>query len=100
MAGALASAATASRTYLSWRVSRLLSTGNGQRSTVQARVEQMFAQQQAMGRRVVRTIGVVQAWFDIRAMNLAYNLRPLALGHDAPGPLTANEAPVADYAMG
>ena len=42
---------------------------------------------------------MVQAWFDIRAMNLAYNLRPLALGDDAPGRLTANEAPVAGYAM-
>ena len=42
---------------------------------------------------------MVQAWFDIRAMNLAYNLQPLALGDDAPGRLTANEAPVAGYAM-
>ena len=42
---------------------------------------------------------MVQAWFDIRAMNLAYNLRPLALGYDDPGRLTANEAPVVGYAM-
>ena len=53
-----------------------------------------------LGRRVVWTIGVVQAWFDVRAANLAYNPRPSALGDDAPGRLTANEAPVAGYARG
>ena len=45
---------------------------------------------------------MVQAWFDSRAMNLAYNLQPLALalGDDAPGRLTAKGTPLTGYAMG
>ena len=51
---------------------------NRRRSTVRARVEHVFAQQEAMGRMLVRTIGVVRARFKIGMMNLAYNLRRLA----------------------
>jgi len=51
---------------------------NRRRSTVRARVEHVFAQQEAMGHMLVRTIGVVRARFKIGMMNLAYNLRRLA----------------------
>ena len=51
---------------------------NRRRSTARARVEHVFAQQQAMGRMLVRTIGVVRARFKIGMMQLAYNLRRLA----------------------
>lgn len=45
---------------------------------MRARVEHVLAQQEAMGRMLVRTIGVVRARFKIGMMNLAYNLRRLA----------------------
>jgi len=54
---------------------------------VRARVEHVFAQQEAMGRMLVRTIGVVRARFKVGMMNLAYNLRRLAW-------LKANREPV------
>jgi len=60
---------------------------NRRRATVRARVEHVFAQQEAMGRMLVRTIGVVRARFKIGMMNLAYNLRRLAC-------LKANREPV------
>ena len=47
----------------------------------------MFARQEAMGRMLVRTIGVVRARFKVGMMNLAYNLRRLAW-------LQANREPV------
>jgi IS5 family transposase len=50
---------------------------NRRRSTVRARVEHVFAQQEAMGRMLVRTIGVVRARFKVGMLNLAYNLRRL-----------------------
>jgi hypothetical protein len=71
---------------------------NRQRSTIEVRADQVFAQHEAMGRRLVRTIGVAQAWLDSRAMNLAYNVPRVLFGDDDPGRATANEAPVAGYA--
>ena len=51
---------------------------NRRRSTVRARVEHVFAQQEAMGRMLVRTTGVVPARCKIGMMKLTYNLRRVA----------------------
>lgn len=65
---------------------------NHKRSKVRARVEHVFAQQEAMGGMKVRTIGIVRARFKIGMMNLVYNLRRLAW-------LKQNRRPVLRYAM-
>ena len=47
-------------------------------SKVRARVEHVFGQQQnSMGGKIVRTIGIVRARFKIGMMNLGYNIRRL-----------------------
>ena len=66
---------------------------NRKRSKVRARVEHVFAQQEAMGGMIVRTIGIVRARFKIGMMNLVYNLRRLAW-------LKANKPPAVRYAVG
>ena len=49
---------------------------NKTRSTVQARVEHVFGHQEtSMGRKVVRTIGLVRAKMKIGMQNLVYNMR-------------------------
>jgi transposase, IS5 family len=51
---------------------------NTTRSKVRARVEHVFGHQQnSMGGKLVRTIGMVRARFKIGMMNLAYNMRRL-----------------------
>ena len=51
---------------------------NTARSRVRARVEHVFAEQEnAMGGKIVRTIGMVRARVKIGMMNLVYNLRRL-----------------------
>jgi IS5 family transposase len=51
---------------------------NRKRSQVRARVEHVFAQQEAMGGMVVRIIGIVRARLKIGMKNLVYNIRRLA----------------------
>ena len=46
---------------------------NPKRSRVWARVEHVFAQQEAMGGMLVRTIGITRARFKIGMKNLVYN---------------------------
>ena len=51
---------------------------NTTRSRVRARVEHVFADQEnGMGRKLVRTIGMVRARVKIGLMNLVYNMRRL-----------------------
>lgn len=51
---------------------------NTARSEVRARVEHIFGHQEnSMGRKVVRTIGMARARFKIGMMNLGYNMRRL-----------------------
>ena len=51
---------------------------NTMRSKVRARVEHVFAHQQnAMGGKIVRTIGLARAKFKIGMMNLSYNISRL-----------------------
>jgi hypothetical protein len=53
-------------------------SANTPRSKVRARVEHVFGQQQnSMGGKIVRTIGIVRARFKIGMMNLSYNIRRL-----------------------
>jgi IS5 family transposase len=53
-------------------------SANTTRSKVRARVEHVFGQQQnSMGGKIVRTIGIVRARFKIGMMNLGYNIRRL-----------------------
>lgn len=66
---------------------------NRRRSKVRARVEHVFAQQEATGRMLVRTIGVVRPWFKVGMMNLVYNLRRLAW-------LQAKRQPAMGYGTG
>lgn len=51
---------------------------NHKRSQVRARVEHVFAQQEAMGGMIVRTIGIARARLKIGMKNLVYNIRRLA----------------------
>ena len=51
---------------------------NHKPSRVRARVEHVFAQQEAMGAMAVRTIGIARARFKIGMKNLVYNMRRLA----------------------
>jgi IS5 family transposase len=51
---------------------------NTTRSKVRARVEHVFGHQEnSMGRKIVRTIGMARAKFKIGMMNLGYNMRRL-----------------------
>ena len=53
-------------------------TANTTRSRVRARVEHVFGHQEnSMGRKIVRTIGMARARFKIGMMNLGYNMRRL-----------------------
>ena len=53
-------------------------SANTTRSRVRARVEHVFGHQQnSMGGKIVRTIGIVRARFKIGMMNLGYNIRRL-----------------------
>jgi IS5 family transposase len=53
-------------------------TANKTRSRVRARVEHVFGHQEnSMGRKLVRTIGMARARFKIGMMNLGYNIRRL-----------------------
>ena len=62
--------------------------GRPTRSKVRARVEHVFGQQQnSMGGKIVRTIGIVRARFKIGMMNLGYNIRrPVQLERMAAAP--------------
>lgn len=66
---------------------------NRKRSKVRARVEHVFAQQEAMGGMMVRTIGIVRARIKIGMMNLVYNLRRLAW-------MKEHKPPAVRYAVG
>lgn len=48
---------------------------NRRRSQVRSRVEHVFATQQAMGRKHVRTIGLARARVKVALTNLVYNVR-------------------------
>jgi len=63
-------------------------TANTMRSKVRARVEHVFGHQEnAMGRKIVRTIGMARAKFKIGMMNLGYNIsRLVQLERMAPAP--------------
>src|SRR6266700_1551005 len=53
-------------------------SANTTRSRVRARVEHVFGHQQnSMGGKIVRTIGIARARFKIEMMNLGYNIRRL-----------------------
>src|SRR5262249_47507370 len=59
-------------------LSERLKSTNTTRSKVRARVEHVFGQQQnSMGGKIVRTIGIARARFKIGMMNLGYNIRRL-----------------------
>ena len=60
------------------RLSARQKSANTTRAKVRARVEHVFGQQQnSMGGKIVRTIGIARARFKIRMMNLGYNIRRL-----------------------
>ena len=65
----------------SWRIVPSCVTqeaANTVRSKVRARVEHVFGHQEnSMGRKIVRTIGIARARFKIGMMNLGYNIRRL-----------------------
>jgi IS5 family transposase len=53
-------------------------TANTTRSKVRARVEHVFGHQEnSMGGKIVRTIGIARARLKIGMMNLGYNIRRL-----------------------
>ena len=59
-------------------LSQAQQAANTARSRVRARVEHVFGHQEnAMGRKIVRTIGIARARFKIGMMNLGYNMRRL-----------------------
>src|SRR5438067_274469 len=59
-------------------VSERQKSANTTRSRVRARVEHVFGHQQnSMGGKIVRTIGIARARFKIGMMNLGYNIRRL-----------------------
>ena len=66
---------------------------NRRRSKVRARVEHVFAQHEAMGGMLVRTIGLLRARVKIGMKNLVYNLRRLSW-------LKANCRPALNYGIG
>src|SRR5262249_60850654 len=56
-------------------------SANTTRSRVRARVEHVFGHQQnSMGGKIVRTLGIARARFKIGMMNLGYNIRRLTAG--------------------
>ena len=65
---------------------------NRKRSRVRARVEHVFAQQEAMGGMLVRTVGIARARFKIGMKNLAYNIQRLVW-------LKGNRQPPRRYAI-
>ena len=59
-------------------LSQAQQAANTARSRVRARVEHVFGHQEnAMGRKIVRTIGIARARLKIGMMNLGYNMRRL-----------------------
>ena len=59
-------------------LSQTQEAANTVRSKVRARVEHVFGHQEnSMGRKIVRTIGMARARFKIGMMNLGYNIRRL-----------------------
>jgi transposase, IS5 family len=59
-------------------LSKTQKAANTTRSKVRARVEHVFGHQEnSMGRKIVRTIGIARARFKIGMMNLGYNIRRL-----------------------
>ena len=54
---------------------------NKAKATVRARVEHVFGAQAQMGGHIVRTIGLLRAWFKIGMMNLVYNMVRLGQLH-------------------
>ena len=59
-------------------LSQTQEAANTTRSKVRARVEHVFGHQEnSMGRKIVRTIGMARAKFKIGMMNLGYNMRRL-----------------------
>lgn len=66
---------------------------NRKRSKVRATVEHVFAHQEAMGGKRVRTVGLARARIKIGMMNLVYNLRRLAW-------LQVQRRPVHRYVVG
>ena len=59
-------------------LSQTQAAANTTRSKVRARVEHVFGHQEnSMGGKIVRTIGMVRARFKIGMMNLGYNMRRL-----------------------
>ena len=59
-------------------LSRAQKSANTTRSKVRARVEHVFGHQEnSMGGKIVRTIGIARARFKIGMMNLGYNMRRL-----------------------
>jgi len=59
-------------------LSQTQEAANTTRSKVRARVEHVFGHQEnSMGRKIVRTIGMARARFKIGMMNLGYNMRRL-----------------------
>src|SRR5215475_14320862 len=63
---------------LSDELSERQKSANTTRSRVRARVEHVFGHQQnSMGGKIVRTIGIARARFKIGMMNLGYNIRRL-----------------------
>jgi hypothetical protein len=68
----------ARRTARNRPLSERQKSANTTRSKVRALVEHVFGQQQnSMGGKIVRTIGLVRARFKIGMMNLGYNIRRL-----------------------
>jgi IS5 family transposase len=69
-------------------LSQTQEAANTVRSKVRARVEHVFGHQEnSMGRKIVRTIGMARARFKIGMMNLGYNIRRLVqLGRLAAAP--------------
>ena len=59
---------------------------NRKRSKKRCRVEHVFAAQQAMGGKLVRTIGLARARVKIAMMNIVYNLRRWAWLQTAASP--------------
>ena len=67
---------------------------NRKRSRVRARVEHVFAHQEGMGRKLVRTVGLHRARVKVGMMNLVYNLRRfgwLLTAHTPPGSCLSTE---------
>ena len=64
--------------YRNRPLTRRSKEANRKRSKVRAAVEHVFAQHEAMGGKLVRTVGLARARIKVGMMNLVYNLRRLA----------------------